>query len=149
VRREGVFILQPTSPPVDGHLLELLALAGACRRAAAARITAIVPYFGYARADKRAGRREPITASMVASLIEAVGIDHVVTVDLHTPQIEGFFHIPVDSLSAVHLLSGARRHSLPDRPVVVAPDGGRVDLATLVAATIRRFLADGSIGDLI
>lgn len=96
--------MQPTSPPVNQHLIELLLFADACRRAAAARITAIIPYFGYARADKRHGRREPVTASMVATVLQAVGVDHVVTVDLHAPQIEGFFHIAVDSLTAVPVL---------------------------------------------
>ena len=104
VRRKEVFLVQPTSPPVNDHLVELLALADACRRAAAARITAIVPYFGYGRADKRHGRREPITGRVIADLLEAVGIGHVVTVDLHTPQIEGFFYAPVDTLAAVPTL---------------------------------------------
>jgi ribose-phosphate pyrophosphokinase len=85
VRREEVFVVQPTSPPVDGHLVELLALADDARRAVAAHVTAIVPYFGYSRADKRHGRREPITGRVVADLLEAVGIGHVVTVDLHAP----------------------------------------------------------------
>ena len=113
VRRKEVFLVQSASPPVNDHLVELLALADACRRAAAARITAIVPYFGYARADKRHGRREPITARVAADLPEAVGIAHVVTVDLHTPQIEGFFHAAVDSLTAVPTLCRALRDRLP------------------------------------
>ncbi len=130
VRRKEVFIVQPTSPPVNEHLIELLAFADACRRASAARITAIVPYFGYARADKRHGRREPITASMVASVLQAVGIDHIVTVDLHAPQIEGFFHASVDSLTAVPTLCQVLRGRLSDKVVVVAPDAGRVRMAT-------------------
>src|SRR5882762_4420314 len=101
VRRKEVFLVQPTSPPVNDHVIELLALADACRPAGAARITAVMPYFGYARADKRQGCREPITARVIADLLEAVRIDHVVTVDLHAPQIEGFFHLPVDSLTAM------------------------------------------------
>jgi ribose-phosphate pyrophosphokinase len=105
VRRKEVFLVQPLSPPVNEHFVELLALADACRRAAAARITAVVPYLGYARSDKRHGRREPIMGRMVADLLEAVGVHHVVTVDLHAPQIEGFFRIPVDVLTAVPLLS--------------------------------------------
>ncbi len=133
VRRKEVFLVQPTSPPVNDHLVELLALADACRRAAAARITAIVPYFGYGRADKRHGRREPITGRMVADVLEAVGIAHVVTVDLHTPQIEGFFFAPVDSLTAVPTLCRALRDRLPPDVVVVSPDAGRVRLATLYA----------------
>jgi ribose-phosphate pyrophosphokinase len=125
-----VFIVQPTAPPVNDHLVELLALADACRRAAAARITAIVPYFAYARADKRHGRREPITGRMVADCLEAVGIAHVVTVDLHTPQMEGFFFVPVDSLTAVPVLCRSLRERLPAGVAVVSPDAGRVALAT-------------------
>jgi ribose-phosphate pyrophosphokinase len=90
IRRQDVFLVQPTSPPVDEHLVELLALVDACRRAAAARITVVAPYFGYARMDKRHDQREPITASMVATILQAVGVDHLITVDLHAPQIEGF-----------------------------------------------------------
>ncbi len=130
VRRKEVFLVQPTSPPVNDNLVELLALADACRRSAAGRITAIVPYFGYARADKRHGRREPITGRVVADLLQAVGIAHVVTMDLHTPQIEGFFHAPVDCLTAVPTLCQALRERLPRDAVVVSPDRGRVSLAT-------------------
>lgn len=133
VRQKAVFIVQSTSPPVNDRLVELMAFADACRRAAAERITAIVPYFGYARADKRHGRREPITASMVAEVLEAVGIDLVVTLDLHAPQIEGFFHIPVDSLTAVPNLCEALRDCLPRDVVVVSPDTGRVEMATQYA----------------
>jgi ribose-phosphate pyrophosphokinase len=129
VRRRDVFIVQPTAPPVDEHLLELLALADACRRSAAARITAVVPYFGYARSDKRHGRRESITASLVARLMETAGIDHVITLDLHAAQIEGFFHIPVDSLTAVPTLCPAARSRLPAGAVVVSPDTGRAAMA--------------------
>lgn len=130
VRRKEVLLVQPLSPPVNEHLIELLALADACRRAAAGHITAIVPYFGYARADKRHGRREPVTARLVADLLETVGIGHVVTVDLHAAQIEGFFHIPVDSLTAVPTICQALRESMPSDFVVVSPDVGRVPTAT-------------------
>ncbi|HEY8461425.1 MAG TPA: ribose-phosphate pyrophosphokinase [Blastocatellia bacterium] len=130
VRGRKVFIIQPTSPPVNDHLIELLAFADACRRASAASITAVMPYFGYARADKRAGRREPITASMVANLTQAVGVNHVVTIDLHAAQIEGFFHIPVDSLTAAPAMVEAIRSLLPAEIVVVSPDAGRVRMAT-------------------
>src|ERR687891_2321941 len=130
VRRKEVFIVQPTAPPVSEHLVELLAFVDASRRAAAGRITAIVPYFGYARADKRHGRREPITARVAADLLEAVGIAHVVTVDLHTPQIEGFFHAAVDSLTAVPTLCRALRDRLPPGLAVVSPDVGRMRFAT-------------------
>ena len=130
VRGREVFLFQSTSPPVNESVVELLAFADACRRAAAARITAVIPYFGYARQDKRHGRREPITASMVALLLQAVGIHHVVTVDLHTSQIEGFFHIPVDDLTAVPTLSKALSGRLAQGVVVVSPDAGRVKMAT-------------------
>ncbi|MFB2769472.1 ribose-phosphate diphosphokinase [Pelatocladus sp. BLCC-F211] len=133
VRQKAVFILQSTAPPVNDHFVELLAFADACRRAAATRITAIIPYFGYARADKRHGRREPITASMVAEVLQAVGVNHVVTLDLHTPQIEGFFRIPVDSLTAVPIFCEAIHHYLPPNFVVVSPDTGRVQMATQYA----------------
>lgn len=129
VRRREVFLVQSTSPPVNDRLMELLALADACRRAAAARITAVIPYFGYARADKRHGRREPITARLVADLLEAVGVAHIVALDVHTPQIEGFFHAPVDSLTAVPVLCQALKERLPKDAVVVSPDAGRTDLA--------------------
>ncbi len=130
VRRKEVFLVQPVSPPVNEHLVELLAVADACRRAAAVRITAIMPYFGYARSDKRVGRREPIMGRVVADLLQVVGIGHVVTVDLHAPQIEGFFHAPVDSLTAVPTLCRGLRDRLPPDPVVVSPDAGRVQMAT-------------------
>jgi ribose-phosphate pyrophosphokinase len=133
VRRKEVFLMQPTSPPTNDHLIELLALADACRRAGAARIMAIVPFFGYGRADRRHGRREPIMARVVADLLEVVGIDHVVTVDPHTAQIEGFFRAPVDSLTAVPTLCRALRGRLPSRAVIVAPDAGRVEMATRYA----------------
>jgi ribose-phosphate pyrophosphokinase len=130
VRGREVIIIQPTSPPVNDHLIELLAFADACRRASAAHITAVMPYFGYSRADKRHGRREPITASMVAALMQAVGVNHVVTIDLHAPQIEGFFHIPVDSLTTAPVMVEALRPGLPPDIVVVSPDAGRVRMAT-------------------
>lgn len=130
VRRKEVFLVQPLSPPVNDHLVELLALADACRRAAASRITAVVPYLGYARSDKRHGRREPISGRMVADVLEAIGVDHVVTMDLHAPQIEGFFHIPVDSLTAIPTLCNILHEKLPDGIVVVAPDAGALRMAT-------------------
>lgn len=131
VRGRDVYVLQPTAPPVDENLVELLVFADACRRSSAARITTVVPYFGYARSDRRDKPREPVTASLVAALIECAGFDHVITIDLHSAQIEGFFHIPVDNLSAVELLSETLRSAqLPDHAVVVSPDAGRVKMAT-------------------
>jgi ribose-phosphate pyrophosphokinase len=131
--RRKVFLVQPTSPPVNDHLIELLALADACRRAAAAHITAIVPYFGYGRSDRRHGLREQLTGRMVADLLEVVGIAHVVTVDLHAPQIEGLFFAPVDNLTAVPVLLDALRDRLAPDVAVVSPDTGRVPLATRYA----------------
>ncbi|MFL6208729.1 MAG: ribose-phosphate diphosphokinase [Pyrinomonadaceae bacterium] len=137
VRGREVFIVQPTAPPVNDHLVELLAFADACRRASAARTTAIVPYFGYARSDKRDRQRVPVAASMVADLLQAVGIRHVVTVDVHTPQLEGFFRVPVDSLTAVPALVEAVCARLPAGAVVVAPDAGRVRMATEFAQRLK------------
>lgn len=130
VRGRDVFLVQPTAPPVNDHLVELLAFVDACRRSAAGRITAVVPYFGYARSDKRHARREPITASLVARLFQAAGVDHVVTLDLHADQIEGFFQIPVENLTAVPTLCRALRDQLPADIVVVSPDAGRVKMAS-------------------
>jgi ribose-phosphate pyrophosphokinase len=130
VRGREVILVQSTCPPVNDSLMELLCLADACRRSAALSVTAVVPYFGYARSDKRRGGRAPIAASMVAAMMEAVGIGHVVTVDLHAAQIEGFFHIPVDDLSAVPALAQALAARLPSGTVVVSPDEGRFKAAT-------------------
>ncbi len=133
VRGREVFIFQPGAPPVDENVMELVALTDACRRASAARIIAVVPYFGYARSDKRHHTCEPIMASAVAKMLECVGVDHLVTVDLHSAQIEGFFHIPVDSLSAVTVLCEELRGRLPPETVVISPDEGRVKTATSYA----------------
>ncbi len=141
VRGHQVFVLQPTGPPVNDNLVELLAFVDACRRAAATNIVAVVPYFGYARQDKRHGHREPVTASMVAYLLQAVGADHVVTVDLHSAQIEGFFHIPVDCLTAVPTLTDAVRQHLPKNLVVVSPDEGRVKMAAQYAQRLDSTVA--------
>ena len=139
VRSSQVILLAATAPPVNDHVVELLALADACRRAGAERIVAVVPYFGYARSDRRDGRRTPIMASLVAELMERAGVDHVVTIDVHAPAIEGFFRIPVDNLSAVPLLTRAiadRMKSLSEALVVVAPDLGALRLANRYAVTL-------------
>jgi ribose-phosphate pyrophosphokinase len=137
VRGQTVVLVQPTSPPVNEHLMELLLFADACRRAAATRIIALVPYFGYARADKRLGRREPITASLVARLMQAAGINHLITLDPHTSQLEGFFFIPVDSPTAVPVLCEALAPVLPPQTVIVSPDTGRVRMATEYAQRLH------------
>lgn len=136
VRGRDVYLLQPTSPPVHEHLLELLLLADACRRAGAARLTAVIPYFGYARQDRRAHGREPVSARLVADLIQASGIQRVVAVDLHTAAIEGFFAAPVEHLTAVPVLA-ASLVSVPEHGVVVAPDLGAVKLAERYAALLH------------
>jgi len=141
VRGKDVYVVQPTSPPVNDRLMELLAFADVCRRAAAARVTAVVPYFGYARADRRDRRREPITASMVAALMQTAGIHHVLSVDLHTPQVEGFFQVPVDTLSAVDAIAQSLAGTLPADLTVVSPDAGRVRMATEYARLLGAPLA--------
>jgi ribose-phosphate pyrophosphokinase len=140
VRGKDAIIVQPTSPPVNDHLMELLAFADACRRAGAHHVTAVVPYFGYSRSDKRQGRREPIMASVVAALLQTVGVDHLITVDPHAAQIEGFFHVAVDSLTAVPALHAALHGHLPADTVVVSPDAGRVGMATAYAQLLQTSL---------
>jgi ribose-phosphate pyrophosphokinase len=141
IRGREVFIVQPTSPPVNDHLVELLVFADACRRADAARITAIVPYFGYARSDKRQGRRVPVTARAVADMMQSVGIDRVVTLDAHTPQLEGFFRIPIDNLSMVPALCGTLISRVTDATVIVSPDLGGVKRATEFGERLGRPVA--------
>jgi ribose-phosphate pyrophosphokinase len=130
VRGHPVFIIQPTAPPVTNHVFELMLFADACRRASSGHVTAVVPYFGYARSDKRHHRRESIAASMVARCCQAAGLGHLVTVDLHSPQIEGFFHIPVEHLTAVPVLCDELKGRLAPETVVVSPDEGRLEMAT-------------------
>jgi len=141
VRALSAVIVQPTGPPVDANLVELLALADACRRAAAARVIAVVPYVGYARGDRRHGRREPIMASLAAQLLQTAGVTHLLAVDLHAPQIEGFFHIPVDDLSPFPSLLNAARPDLPPEVVIVSPDLGRLSLATRYADELHTGVA--------
>ena len=137
VRDKDVFIIQSTAPPVNDHLMELLAMVDACRRASAARIFAVIPYFGYARSDKRHGRREPISARLVADLLQTAGTDHIITIDLHASQIEGFFRIPVDSLTAVSILCDSLKRLLAPDTVVVSPDAGRLKMATDYAQNLN------------
>lgn len=141
VCNKDVFIVQSTSPPVNEHVMELLLLVDACRREAAASITAIVPYFGYSRSDKRRGGREPIGARMVADMLQNAGVNRLVTMDLHAPQIEGFFRIPVHSLTATHFLEEGLRSQLEPDVIVVAPDAGRVTLATQFAQELDTSMA--------
>jgi ribose-phosphate pyrophosphokinase len=135
VRGHDVYVIEPTSHPVDEHLMELLFLADACRRAGAARLTAVVPYFGYARQDRRASGREAVGAAVIASLIEAAGFSRIVAIDLHAPEIEGFFRIPLEHLSATRLLAEAVRTTSDS--VIVAPDLGAVKLAERYQACLH------------
>jgi len=135
VRGHDVYVIQPTSLAVDAHVMELLFLADACRRAGAARLTAVIPYFGYARQGRRASGRETVGARVIADLIEGGGFARVVAVDLHTPEIEGFFRIPVEHLSALTLLAEAVRTT--SNMVIVAPDLGAVKLARRYQAVLH------------
>lgn len=129
VRGRRVFLLQPTSPPVEQHLFEVVLLADACRRAGAREIVAVTPYFGYARQDRRAAGREPIAARVAADVLASGGVDRVVVLDLHSRAAEGFFAMPAEHLSAVSALATAIRPDVGARGVVVAPDLGAVKLA--------------------
>ncbi len=139
VRGHDVYIVQPTSPPADAHVMELLFLADACRRAGAARLTAVVPYFGYARHDRRVSGRTPVGARVIASMLESAGFARVVAIDVHTPAIEGFFHIPLEHVTAAPLVAGAVRRR--DDMVIVAPDIGAVKLAERYQARLHLPLA--------
>ena len=128
VRGSDVFLVQPTCKPVNDHLMELLVMIDACKRASAGRITAVMPYFGYARQDRKAKGRDPISAKLVANMIEAAGADGVLTMDLHAAQIQGFFDIPVDNLHAVPIFVKyfMEKFEHPEEMVVVSPDVGSV-----------------------
>jgi len=129
VRDSDVYLIQPTGPPVDTHLMELLFLADACRRAGASRLTAVVPYFGYARQDRRANGRDAVGGRVAADLLRAGSFDRIVSVDLHTVSLEGFFAMPLEHLSAVALLADRIRDSVGAEAVIVAPDLGAVKMA--------------------
>lgn len=128
VRGSDVFVIQSTCTPVNDNLVELLIIIDALKRASAGRITAVMPYFGYARQDRKAKARDPISAKLVANLITVAGADRVLTMDLHTPQLQGFFDIPVDHLLGVPVLAGYFQEKFKDTTDVVAvsPDVGSV-----------------------
>jgi ribose-phosphate pyrophosphokinase len=128
VRGHDVYLVQPTSPAAETHLFQLLLLADACRRAGAARLTAVMPYVAYARQDRRGAGREPVGARVVAEVLATGGLDRVVAVDLHSPALEGVFSVPVEHLTAVPLLAAALP-TLTGPAVVVAPDLGATKLA--------------------
>jgi len=132
-----VYVIQPTSPPVNEHIVELLLLLDACRRARATRVTAVVPYLGYARQDRRTAPGQALGSAVVADATAAAGADRLVVVDPHTPALEAVYRIPVETLSAVPTLSGELAGELPEGTVVVAPDLGAVKLAERYATVLR------------
>jgi ribose-phosphate pyrophosphokinase len=141
VRGADVFVIQPTSSPVNDHVMELLILLDAFRRSSASRITAVMPYFGYARQDKKDKPRVPIAAKLMADLLTASGADRILTMDLHAAQIQGFFNIPVDHLFAAPVLLDAIRELNLDDVVIVSPDVGGVARARAIAKRLGASLA--------
>lgn len=133
VRGMDVFIIQPTSFPVNEHLMELLIMADAARRSSADRITAVIPYYGYARQERKVQPRAPITAKLVADLLTAAGVDRVLCMDLHAGQIQGFFNIPVDHLFATPVLLDYLKKNVQDDLVIVSPDAGGAERARAYA----------------
>ena len=140
VRGKDVFIIQPTSYPVNDNLMELMVMADALKRASARHITAVVPYYGYARQDRKTRGREPITAKLVANLMQTSGITRLVTIDLHAGQIQGFFDVPVDRLYGASILAKYINEKNLEDVIVVSPDLGGVtrarDLADRIGAPI-------------
>jgi ribose-phosphate pyrophosphokinase len=141
VRGADVFVVQPTGPPVNDHVMELLILMDAFRRSSASRITAVMPYFGYARQDKKDKPRVPIAAKLMADLLTASGADRILTMDLHAAQIQGFFNIPVDHLFAAPVLLDAIRALELEDLVIVSPDVGGVARARAIGKRLGASLA--------
>ncbi|MCI9031815.1 MAG: ribose-phosphate pyrophosphokinase [Clostridia bacterium] len=144
VRGCDVFVIQSTSYPVNDNLMEMLVMIDALRRASAGRITAVIPYFGYARQDRKARARDPITAKLVADLLTGAGADRILTMDLHAPQIQGFFDIPVDHLLGIPVLCRAlmkQNFIKDDNLIVVSPDVGSVGRARQMAQKLNSTLA--------
>jgi ribose-phosphate pyrophosphokinase len=141
VRGADVFVIQPTCPPVNDHVMELLIMLDAFKRSSARRVTAVIPYYGYARQDRKDKPRVPITSKLVADLITAAGADRVLTLDLHASQIQGFFNIPVDHLFAAPVIVGhLKKLELPDL-TIVSPDAGGVERARAYAKRLGASLA--------
>src|SRR4026209_1338743 len=143
IRGRDVFIIQPTSAPTNQHLMELLIMVDAARRASADRITAVIPFFGYARQDRKDQPRVPITAKLVANLLYASGVNRVLTMDLHAQQVQGFFDIPVDHLYSLPVLIPYLREKLTRKTVVVSPDVGGLKMASAYAEDLGAHLANG------
>lgn len=141
IRGQDVFLVQPTCQPVNQHLMELLIMADACRRASAARITAVIPYFGYGRQDRKDRPRVPITAKLVADLIAAAGVNRVLALDLHAGQLQGYFNMPVDHLFAAPVLVEHFKQQKFQNLTIIAPDAGGVERATAFAKRLDASLA--------
>ncbi|HEY5704775.1 MAG TPA: ribose-phosphate pyrophosphokinase [Terrimicrobiaceae bacterium] len=141
IRGRDVFIVQPTCPPTNQNLMELLILVDAARRSSSARITAVIPFFGYARQDRKDQPRVPITAKLVANLLAAAGVQRVLTMDLHAQQLQGFFDIPVDHLYALPVMINHLRNLGLGDLVVVSPDVGGVKMASAYAEALKGGLA--------
>jgi ribose-phosphate pyrophosphokinase len=141
IRGRDVFIIQPTSPPTNQHLMELLIMVDAARRASADRITAVIPFFGYARQDRKDQPRVPITAKLVANLLVAAGVHRVLTMDLHAQQVQGFFDIPVDHLYSLPVLIKYMRERLTRKTVVVSPDLGGLKMASAYGQALNANIA--------
>jgi ribose-phosphate pyrophosphokinase len=141
IRGRDVFIIQPTCPPTNQNLMELLIMVDAARRASAARITAVMPFFGYARQDRKDQPRVPITAKLVANLLVAAGVNRVLTMDLHAQQLQGFFDIPVDHLHAMPVMVAHLRKLAVQDLIVVSPDVGGVKMASAYATALGTRLA--------
>ncbi|MBB4287357.1 ribose-phosphate pyrophosphokinase [Roseospira goensis] len=142
VRGEDCFVIQPTSYPANDNLMELLVTLDALRRSSARRITAVIPYFGYARQDRKTSPRTPITSKLVANVIDVAGANRVVTLDLHSGQIQGFFDIPLDNLFCAPVFSKDIQERYPgERPIIVSPDVGGVVRARGLASRIEADLA--------
>jgi len=141
VRGTDVFILQPTCPPVNENLMELLLLIDCCKRASAGRVTAVVPYFGYARKDRKDEGRVPISAKLVADLLTIAGADRILTLDLHSAQIQGFFDIPVDHLFAKPVMIKYLSNLKSEKLTIVAPDAGSIKMARSYAQRLKAGLA--------
>ncbi|WP_427339316.1 ribose-phosphate diphosphokinase [Caloranaerobacter sp. DY30410] len=136
VRGADVFVIQPTCPPINENLMELLILIDALKRASAGRINAVIPYYGYARQDRKTKAREPITAKLVADILTTAGADRVVSMDLHAGQIQGYFDIPVDHLTGVPILANYFKNIIDKETVVVSPDIGGVKRARNFASLL-------------
>jgi len=141
VRGKDVFVLQSTCAPVNDHLVELLLMIDAFKRSSAQRITAVLPYYGYARQDKKVAPRVPISAKLMADLIETAGANRIITMDLHAGQIQGFFNVPVDNLFAAPVLLQYMRENFPNNTVIVSPDAGGVERARAFAKRMNALLA--------